>query len=271
MEVIYFTKFLTGLSVQRIGETVASVRCQGLDLAVRRGQTVNPDNVAETLPEAMRVWADMGLSVPLVSLDTDAVDPDADAVRAVYRACAERGVRFVKPGYWHWSEPGSYWRRVDEIRTALERFEALGRELGVCTVVHTHSGNCFGLNASALMDLIRGFDPQFVAAYLDPGHLAVCGEPVAMALDICGEHLKVVAAKNPRWLAKDGGGWEADWCLLSQGLVDWPAAIRSLQGAGFSGPISVHGEYSSSESLDARLDGVRQDVEFLSPLLGIEG
>jgi len=271
VEVIYFTKFVSGLDVERIGETIASVRCQGLDLAGRRGQTINPDNVGEALPGAMAVWADMGLSVPLVTLDTDAVDPDDARTRDVYRACAEQGVRYIKLGYWHWRTPGAYWRQVDEIRAALGRFEALSREHGVGTVVHTHSGECFGLNASALMTLIRGFDPEFVGAYLDPGHLAVCGEPVRMALDICGEYLKVVAAKNPRWLPKDGGGWETDWCLLSQGLVDWPAAIAALRAVGFSGPISVHGEYSASENLDERLEGVRQDVEFLSPLIGIEG
>ena len=41
-----------------------------------------------------------------------------------------------------------------------------------------------GLNSSAVMNLVEGFDPQHVGVFADPGHLSIVGEPIDMALDI---------------------------------------------------------------------------------------
>lgn len=69
MELLFFTKFLKGLTAVQVGEQVRRLGFDGLDLAVRAGQSVNPDNITQALPNAMCLWADMGLSVRLASLD----------------------------------------------------------------------------------------------------------------------------------------------------------------------------------------------------------
>ena len=90
-----------------------------------------------------------------------------------------------------------------------------------------------------------------------------------MAVDICGEYLNMVAAKSVRWqLAREAtpaqpAEWKHDWCGVSEGIVNWPAALRTLQAAGYSGPISVHGEYSGPEVTSDILKRVGADVAFL--------
>ena len=42
------------------------------------------------------------------------------------------------------------------------------------------------MNASALAHPLRGFDPRYVGAYLDPCHLCIEGEEFALALAIAG-------------------------------------------------------------------------------------
>ena len=56
MQLIYFTKFLKGLSPDQIAETAMTLGVDGLDLAIRAGQCVNPGNIREALPKAMAVW-----------------------------------------------------------------------------------------------------------------------------------------------------------------------------------------------------------------------
>ena len=46
MELIFFTKFLKGLSAKEVGRTVKDLGFDGLDLAIRGGQCVDPANVA---------------------------------------------------------------------------------------------------------------------------------------------------------------------------------------------------------------------------------
>jgi sugar phosphate isomerase/epimerase len=266
MKMIFFTKFLAGLSADEVGKTAKRLGFDGLDLAVRKGQCVDPGNVTKTLPEAMKIWSDMGLSVPLVSMETRQTDPRDPGTRQLYQACAKAGIREIKIGYWKWTAAQPYWPAVETIRGDLKEFEKLGRDLGVRTLLHNHSGGNFGCNASAAMLLARGFDPKAIGVYLDPAHLAICGEPVEMALAIARDYLAMIAVKNCRYLSAPAGdltAWKSEWCLLGEGLVNWPKTIALLQKAKYEGPLSVHGEYSGPEDRDAVLAKVAKDVAFL--------
>jgi sugar phosphate isomerase/epimerase len=263
-EIVWFTKFLKGLDAEGIAASAAAVGVDGLDLAVRAGHLVEPANVREALPRALAVWRRRGLSVPLVTLEGGATDPDAEAVRAVFAACGDAGIPCIKLGYWIWKPAARYWIGVDAVRRALEGFERLGREHGVCALVHTHSDEYYGSNAAGAMHLVRGFDPRHVGVCLDPAHLALDGEHLPMAIDMVREHLRFVAVKNARHLPAAetpvGPRWTVDWCGLAEGLVHWPSALAALRAAGYSGAFSLHGEYSASEERDAVREFVGRDA-----------
>ena len=46
------------------------------------------------------------------------------------------------------------------------------------------------------MNLVKGFDPQHIGIFTDPGHLSLCGEPIDMALNIVQEYLAILAFKD---------------------------------------------------------------------------
>lgn len=266
MQVIYFTKFLKGYSAAQIGELAKNLKFDGLDLAIRAGQCVNPSNVTEALPQALEVWRAMGLTVPLATLEGSAVDPHQPDVQAIFEACGTAGIPCIKLGYWTWKAGQFYWDDVTNIRRALDGFQQLGERYGVCSLIHTHSDRFYASNASGAMHLVRGFDPRYIGVYLDPAHLALDGETLPMALDIVRGYLKMVGVKNVRYqptTAHDGPRWKADWCLLSEGLVDWPGTIQLLNDAGYDGPLSVHGEYSTSEETVEILKSVAADMASL--------
>jgi sugar phosphate isomerase/epimerase len=275
MKLIYFTKMLKGLDAGGIAVTAQTLGVDGLDLAIRAGQCVNPDNVASALPNAMAIWRKEGLIVPLATLEGSAIDPNDQRLEPLYAACAENGIRELKLGYWLWKEGQwsgaqlSYWKAVDQIRSALAKFERLGEKFGVRSLVHTHCDNYYALNASSARHLVSGFNPKHIGIYLDPAHLSLNGEPLAMAIDIAGEHLHMVAAKSVRWVSQGGepAAWKHDWCQLSEGIVHWPSALKTFRSAGYDGHISVHGEYSGPEVLPEILERVKNDVVFLRAAL----
>lgn len=267
MEVIFFTKFLKALNPEQIGRAVQPLGVNGLDLAIRGGYTVNPSNVGAALTPAVRVWKDMGLSVPLATLEGGATNPDDSTVRAIFEACGKAGIPFIKLGYWGWRSGQRYWEGVQAIRKALEGFAALGEANGVCSLVHTHSGHCYGLNASAAMHLVDGFDPQRVGVYLDPAHLAADGEPLDMALDMVGDYLRLVGVKNVYYEKTSDGNWRHVWSTLADGLVNWKDAAKRFAAVGFDGAMSLHGEYSASEETETVLKMAAADAVHLRACL----
>ncbi|MCS7222937.1 MAG: sugar phosphate isomerase/epimerase [Armatimonadetes bacterium] len=250
----------------KLGEFAADLQVNGLDLAVRAGYAVNPDNVRKELPKAVRLWRDMGLDVGLLTLETSWVDPFFPPLREIYHVAGESGIPFIKIGYWLWNPEDDYWQRVRTIRQQVAEFGRLSRETGTVTVLHTHSGGCYGSTAHSVMDLAAEAEEEWVGIYLDPAHLILGGEKLPMALSIVGQRLKVVAAKNAVYSLgnRDGGRrWEVNWCRLEKGLVNWREAMRLLISQGFDGPVSVHGEYSLPEDDFRLLDWIGEDVAFL--------
>ena len=270
MNLVVFTKMFQGWSAAELADLALGLGVSGFDLAVRAGHCVNPDNVGRALPEAAEVFQGQGLSVGLVTTETSLTDPGEGSVRTIWRACADQGIRNVKIGYWRWEKGRGYWERVSEIRQALGGFESLGREFGVRTLVHTHSGGSYGSNCSGLMDLIEGFDPEFVGAYVDPAHLGLGGEPLPMGLDIVKRYLAMVAVKNARRLPtrqETTTVWKTDWCLLREGFVDWRSAVRELGAAGYDGLLSLHGEYSAVDEPEQVQRRLVEDAGYLREAL----
>ena len=171
MKWVMFSKLLKDLDVDRLGEAIKELGFDGIDLAVRPGYPINPDNVSTALPAAAKRWEEMGLVVGLLTTNFDFLDPSKPEVEPLLAACAEAGCRRIKLGYWiHRGEP--YWEGVDKIRKALAGFVKLCRKYDVCVAVHNHSGPYYGSNCAGAMHLVRDLDPRHVGVYIDPGHLA---------------------------------------------------------------------------------------------------
>ena len=162
MEIVLNSKFFPSLSAEELGEKVRELGYDGIDLNIRPGHPVDPENVADTLPGAVRAWSAQGLVCPLATAPVDMVDPSAPEVERIYAACAEAGVPRFKIGFWRFDEGDDYWQIVDRARAALDAFASLSERFGVQTCYQIHSGPCIGSNCAGLMHLIRGFPPEHV-------------------------------------------------------------------------------------------------------------
>ena len=269
MKLILFTKIFAGSSTKEVGATASRFGFDGLDLAVREGQCIEPQNARKNLPAAIKMWRDMGLSVPMLTLEGDFTNPAADGVEAIYEACAENSIPFVKLGYWRWKPHPEYWSGVAGAKRDLEGFQNIGENHDVCSLFHTHAG-MNGCNVSGAMHMLLGLEPRYVAAYIDPAHQAIEGEGMAMSLAIAGDYLKMVGVKNARYTRTDKDGrsiWQPEWCLLEEGLVDWPEAISLLKAAGYANPLSFHATYSAFRDKEGALQQMERDLQYLRPLL----
>jgi sugar phosphate isomerase/epimerase len=248
MKITFFSKTLKPYDVDEMVEIGARLGLEGWDLAVRPGYVVNPDNVADALPAATRKFNAAGQPVLTTTGNFDVLWPDGAMVRPLLKGMADAGVPLLKLGYFM-IDPAKqdYWQEVERIRQALAGWEKLGREYGVRIAYHTHSGmGQMGLNCSALMHLLHGFDPQYIGAYIDPGHMLINGEPFAFGLAMVKPYLAMVGLKDYKPHLHTGeveGALTWECVLAGQGGVQWRTVFSELAKLNFGGPCSVHAEF----------------------------
>jgi sugar phosphate isomerase/epimerase len=264
MKYVYFSKLLQGLDLAGMAAFCKEVGLDGVDLTVRPGYPVTPDNAATVLPEAVKLFRGEGLIVGLASAPTDLVDPEGTIARATFEAAAKAGLAAVKIGYFTYRPP--FDACLKAARQRLEGFARLAERTGVRVCYHTHSGQYLGNNGASLRLLLEGFDPHHVGAYVDTGHTAVNGGPFRIELDVVKPWLSLLAIKDMLW-EKRGGAWNYRVVPAGEGIVKWADVGAAVKQAGFQGTVSLHGEYETKD-LEERRRLAREELAFLKKHLG---
>ncbi|SFA74161.1 Sugar phosphate isomerase/epimerase [Poseidonocella pacifica] len=232
-----FTKPWTD-ELPALAEKLAGLGFEGVELAVRPGYQVVPENVAADLPRAVKILAEYGLKTPSIAGEID---------EATIAACGDAGVgtiRICAPI----DLARGYRASIDEYRRCFDALLPALEKNGVSIGVQNHYGNMVG-SAVGLAHLLAGYDPKLVCAVLDMGHCAVDGEPVQMAVDIARPHMSgLVNFKSACHLRANGPELEAEyvvhWTTHDHGGYNWGELVQELHRTGFDGTFCMPAEYS---------------------------
>ena len=268
MEFCFFTKFWPAATVADLARMAREFDADGLDLGVRPGSPVTPDNVGTALPEAVCICREEGARVSMLTLDGKDTDPHDPVVESIFAAAGAAGVRWIKLGYWKYQWDADYWAGVEAQRATFVEIGKLAKKHGVVACYHNHFGSMYGMNAAGLMLILRGLDRDSLGVYLDPGHLALGGEPIPLAVAMIRDYLRIAAIKSPAWYRepKDGKAtWMSRFISLREGMVDCALFFDILRQVGFAGVVSFHGESSVSPEQNYRQ--VKDDIAYCRGLL----
>lgn len=244
------------LPLSELGEFVASLGFDAVELPVRPGYLVNPDNVSKELPKATRLLASYGLAVASIAGPID---------EATVVACAEAGVPTIRTMV----NVGDESYMAVEARTQRE-YDALVPVLdrhGVSIGVQNHYGRMI-CNAMGLRHLVEKYDPRHIAVVLDAGHNGLNGEDPEMAIDIVWSHLCMVNLKNAFWVNKNGpeaplAEWVPYWTDGRHGLASWPRVAVELKKRDYGGVVCLTAEYTDEASVN-RL--IAEDIAYARSL-----
>ncbi|HCU72814.1 MAG: hypothetical protein CL790_03705 [Chloroflexi bacterium] len=255
MQIIRFTKFWGHLNAHELGQHAQTLGYDGLDLAVRDGHAINPKNVVGDLSAAVRGWKDIGIECSMISAGTSLTDPANPETISLFEAAAMAGVPRIKIGYFTYTLGDVFDELWTHSRRMLAGFEKLSQSTGVQTLYHTHSGRCLGSNCAGLRHLLDGYEPAHIGAYVDLGHLALNGEDVQMGLPMLRDRLSVVGAKDAHHIRdhrpQSRAAFADKFVLLGHGAAEWPEAIALLKSWNFSGPLTIHTEYTMDQDVIA--------------------
>ncbi|MEP6754293.1 MAG: sugar phosphate isomerase/epimerase family protein [Chthonomonadales bacterium] len=261
---ILFTKHFKELQIPALIDASHTIGVQGIDMAVRPEYPVHAGNVRTALPAAARDLRKANLTLPLVSTPVEFVDPDSKFADDLYSACHDAGIENVKIGYFEFNDK-PYYEQLANARKQIDKFAKLGSRFGVRTLLHTHSGKHLGLNVSGMMDLTRDLNPFEVGIYVDPGHLAINGEPLDMGIRMPGDKLSMVGLKD--FKRRSAPPYIADWVPMGEGVVDWKLVANTLKSVKYRGWMSIFCEWNASDTKDAiRL--AKQDTDYFRKISG---
>ena len=230
-----------------LGKFIKQLGFDGIELPVRPGYQVTPENVTTGLREARRILADCGLTIASVAGPTD---------EPTIAACAEEGIPIIRvcldipPQFSYLEYEAHLQHQFDALLPLLQRY---GMTLGI----QNHQGR-FVANAMGIRHLIEKYDRRYIGAVLDFAHCALHGEIPELALDIVWSHLCMVNFKNAYWQRTNGpealaATYKHHWTSGRQGLASWARAAAELQQRGYSGPICLTAEYTDEEAVDRLL------------------
>jgi sugar phosphate isomerase/epimerase len=182
---------------------------------------------------------------------------DLASIEEHFRAAAAIGARHVRvsPGGYDFKR-GDYARQVKEARTRYAKLAKLAAKHGVRSLIETHMGQ-LGPSISKARTILEGLDPKHVGIMWDPGNQIVeGGETYAMAIDIAGEYLGEIHAKNMKFVQKETVNGQVTWQAVPvpvrEGMVNWPEVIAALKKAGYRGWIHFE-DFSTEHPLQERL------------------
>lgn len=260
METCVFSKHLQEYDFDTLAGVVKEIGAEGVDLTVRQGGHVEPEQVRDKLPEAVAALRAGGIRVSMITTGIMSVD-DEHAVATLETAAAE-GITHYKIGYYRYGEFGTIRKLMAESKARMRELASLSGELGIFGGYHNHSGPFLGGNLLHVKELIEDLDPEAVGLYLDIGHAFLDGLVAAWksGIDELLPRIRMLALKD-MVVDPEFPVWRARVRPMGQGVVLWEEVLSLLVGIEDRiGPVSVHGEFEEPAEHVAKL--MRDDLRF---------
>ena len=244
--------------IPALARWVGQLGFDGVELPVRPGYPVNPENAAQALPEAAKILADHGLQI---------FSAAAPLTEAVIAACGAAGVPLLRIMALIGNE--GYFEAEARIRREIDAVIGEARQQNVVIGVQNHCGRYIS-HALGLHRLLEPYSNNDVRAVWDAAHNALNGEDLDIALDIIWPRLGMVNLKNALWEPVEAPEdpvaiWRPRWTIGRAGLASWPRVAADLIQRNYDGVVCLTAEYSDEDDVDRMIE---EDIAFARSLWG---
>jgi len=228
-------------SFEHVAEVASLAGMDGVDLTVRKGGHIVPEEAADRLPEAVEAIRRAGLDVYMMTTDiNDADDPNTVPI---LKTASALGIQFYRFGNFGYDDPHDVLGSIDRLKPRLAALEKLNRKAKLHGALQNHAGTRIGGPVWDLGLLMEGLDPRWVGCQYDIRHATVEGGTAwPLGLALLKDRIRITAVKDFRWTEEEGR-WKPENAPLGEGMVDFKRYYRLIKQYGVTGPISLHFEY----------------------------
>lgn len=238
-ELAVFTKFLEKLSFDELAEVIAPLGVAGLEAPLRKGGHVEPEELAEKLPEFVAALAKKDLKVVVMASSISGVDKAGLAEKQL-RAAAKAGITRYRLEHLKYDLSKPIKPQVADFKARLTDLAALNREIGIQGLYQNHRGNNYvGGPIWDMVGMLEEIDVKHLGMAFDFAHATVEGANAwEMNFRSALPHIGAVYFKDYKLVGKN---WAS--CPIGEGVVNPLAGKLVTKMLPPEIPISIHIEY----------------------------
>ena len=224
-----------------MAKVAAAIGFDGIDLTVRKGGHIDPADVVEKLPQAVRAVKEAGLQVYMMTAGIN--DPDDPWTVPVLKTASELGIRYYRMGYLSYDKSQGVAKSLLLLRKKMAQLAQLNKKYQIHGAYQNHSGARVGGPVWDIWELVKDLDPRWIGCQYDIRHATVEGAFTwPLGMDLLKDHIKIIAIKDFQW-GQQNDKWVPINVPLGKGMVDFDAFFNLYKKYQVQGPISVHYEY----------------------------
>ena len=235
-----FSKHLQWLGYRDMALLAAEIGFTGIDLTVRKGGHVLPENVKRDLPLAVEQIRDVGLEVPMIT--TGITKGDDPLTRDILETAGKLGIGKYRPGWYRYKKDMKVSDSIANARQQLAQLQGINEANNIAASYQNHSGRFVGGSGWDLLDMIKDLDPRWTGVQFDIRHAVVEGPQTwPMVLEVLAPWINTVDIKDFTWDDSDKSMVVS--VPLGQGLVPLEAFLKKLKDLKVHEDFSIHYEY----------------------------
>lgn len=274
-KICVFSKHLHFLPIPEMAKTAADLGFDGVDLTVRKGGHISPENAVVELPRAVETIRKAGLDVPMIA--TDIIDPRHPLTEPILRTASKAGIPLYRTGYLDYDPQLGVAKSLEKHRRMLQELAVLNQKHNIHGAYQNHAGTRVGAPVWDLWVLLKDIDPRWLGVQYDPKHATLEGvNSWVLGLDLVQAHVRCMDIKDFVW-AKQDGKWRAQIVPLGEGMVDFNKYFKLVKKYQIPEVMSMHFEYPLGGAETGKreltlpkeqvLAAMRRDLQHLRALL----
>lgn len=255
-----FTKPFNSLSFDELADRIAELGFDGIEAPIRRGGHIEPEQVADRLPELVEALQQRDLKISVMTSDIN--DPDDPLTEKVLRTAATLGIERYRMKYVHYDlrEPVS--KQIATWNAQFRALAALNHDIGIRGLYQNHAGaKNMGAAIWDLAQVLDGIPVADIAVAYDIRHAMVEGsQSWPVTFQVIQPHIDTVYVKDYDW-----NDQRLTNVPLGEGFVN-KSFFQLLEDTEFAGPISLHEEYLDHrrpELVPEHLAAIKKDMKQL--------
>lgn len=246
-----FAKPLQWLDYDALAEVLAASGAEGIDLAVRPGGHVLPENVKTDLPKAVAAAIKNGLRTDMIT--TAITSADENYTTDILKTASDLGIKFYRMGYCNYDDAAGIWGSLQKIKPDFVKLAEMNKKFKIHGAYQNHVGVRVGGPVWDLYELLRELDPEYIGCQYDVRHgVAEGGSSWVNGFKLIIPWIKCTDIKDFKW-SQTNGKWGPESVPIGEGMVNFDEYFKLVRKYNVPGPMSIHLEYPPFERFNQKL------------------
>ena len=266
LSVHIFSKHLQFLNVFELGQKVAELGFDGVDLTVRPGGHVEPASVKKDLPIAIDPIKKGGSQCIMMTTAVENVENQLDV--DVLESASKLGVDYYRLNWFRYSKTGNLVTELNGFQQNVTDLSNLNKKLKLIGCYQNHAGTHVGSSLWEVKKLLENAELASMGVQYDIRHAVVeGGMSWENGLRLVQENIKTVVLKDFKW-GQVNGIWKVVSTPIGAGMVNFDAYFKLLKKYSINVPVSLHLEYeigneafTKEENERLLYEAMRKDLE----------